>query len=462
MLEPENNPNPSFMVDPPRLLRFLMAKRLGRVANTEQIAKNRDAVENKRQSEGRPHVVEYFHQVDEPYSHLMAQVLAQFAERYDIEIVPHLVRASGGRNQPELEKLAAWARRDCSLIASHYGLSFPETAGVVPEPALQEAANRALAGLGTDEFLSRIEEISTGLWSGDALDAGQTTLREAEAALDSGSARLAELNHYSGAMLYYGGEWYWGVDRLFHLEQRLRELGVSKTPGQPCLVPRPGIDVRGIDASGLDLHFFPSLNSPYTSIIYDRTIELAKTCNINFHHKPVLPMIMRGVAATPAKGAYIFFDTKREADFFGVPFGDHVTPIGEPTRQSYSLMPWARSHGKDIDLLSTLLRYAFAEGRALHKSKNIRSAVEEVGLDWAEASKHLGSEDWKPYVEKHQDEMVNGMGLWGVPSYRLHGPEGEPDLEVWGQDRLWLVAAEIQRRSSRHTDNEQTDGDTHG
>ena len=29
--------------------------------------------------------------------------------------------------------------------------------------------------------------------------------------------------------------------------------------------------------------------------------------------------------------------------------------------------------------------------------------------------------------------MVQGMGLWGVPSYRLCGPEGEPDLEVWGQ-----------------------------
>ena len=44
--------------------------------------------------------------------------------------------------------------------------------------------------------------------------------------------------------------------------------------------------------------------------------------------------------------------------------------------------------------------------------------------------------------------MVEGMGLWGVSSYRLCGPEGEPDLEVWGQDRLWLVATEIRRRAS--------------
>ena len=60
----------------------------------------------------------------------MAQVVAQFAERYDIEFVPHLIRATGGSSQPEEEKLAVWARRDCGLIAQHYGLSFPDDAGV--------------------------------------------------------------------------------------------------------------------------------------------------------------------------------------------------------------------------------------------------------------------------------------------------------------------------------------------
>ena len=448
MLEPENNTTPSYFLDPPRLLRFFLSKRFSRCANAEWKAKKRAAAEKSRKAEGRPHVVEYFHQVDDPYSHLMAQVVAQFAESYDIEVVPHLIRATGGRSQPEEEKLAVWARRDCGLIAPHYGLSFPDKAGVVPEPELQQAANRALTKLGAKDFLNQVEGISTSLWSDGSIDAGQVTVEEAEAALKAGSARLAELDHYSGAMLYYAGEWYWGVDRLFHLEERLRELGVCKEPGQPYIAPRPELDVRGVDASGLQLHFFPSLNSPYTAIIYDNTIELSRACKINLHHKPVLPMVMRGVPATPDKVAYIFFDVKRESEFLGVPFGNTVITIGEPTRQSYSLMPWAKSLGKDVELLSTLLRYAFAEGVALHKKKNIKRAVEEVGLEWKEALKHFGGEDWKPFIEKHQDEMVEGMGLWGVPSYRLCGPDGEPDLEVWGQDRLWLVAAEIRRRAS--------------
>jgi 2-hydroxychromene-2-carboxylate isomerase len=159
-------------------------------------------------------------------------------------------------------------------------------------------------------------------------------------------------------------------------------------------------------------------------------------------------MIMRGVAATSVKGRYIFFDTKREAEFFNVPFGPCVTPIGTPTRRSYSLLPWAKTKGKDVPLLSKLLNLAFAQGVGLHKLKNIRRAVEEVGLDWQEAKQHLDSADWKVITEQNQDEMVDGMGLWGVPSYRLSGPDGESDLAVWGQDRLWLVAAEIRRRAA--------------
>ena len=38
------------------------------------------------------------------------------------------------------------------------------------------------------------------------------------------------------------------------------------------------------------------------------------------------------------------------------------------------------------------------------------------------------------------------MGLWGVPSYRLVGRNGETLLALWGQDRLWVVAKEIQKQ----------------
>ncbi|WP_109354523.1 DsbA family protein [Sphingorhabdus sp. EL138] len=445
MLEPDKNPNPRLMVDPPSWLRHLMRRQFDKVTDLKQVIKRREKAEKKRQRSGDPHIVEYFHQLDDPYSHLTAQVLAVFAERYDVVIKPHLIRASGGKNQPEMEKLAQWARRDAELIAPYYGLTFPKDAPIQPSVGNQMACALSLSAKSGEEFVAALFDESVGLWSGKARNEidGSTI----DAILDKGSARLAELGHYSGATFYYAGEWYWGADRLFHLEQRLRDLGACKAPDLPFICPRPDIDVSGVDASGLMLDFYPSLNSPYTSIIYDRTITLKNECGIRFNHKPVLPMIMRGVPATRAKGMYIIFDTKREGEFLGVPFGPMITPIGEPTRQAYSLLPWAVQQGKDEALMSSLLAHAFAKRIGLHTRKGMKRAVEAAGLDWQEAQQYLGSEDWKPMVERHQDEMVKGLGLWGVPSYRLSGTDGEPDLAVWGQDRLWLIAAEIRRRA---------------
>jgi 2-hydroxychromene-2-carboxylate isomerase len=247
-------------------------------------------------------------------------------------------------------------------------------------------------------------------------------------------------------MFHYGGEWFWGVDRLFYLEQWLRDLGACRDPALPYICPRPAIDVSGVDASALTLDFYPSLNSPYTAIIYDRTIAMARECGIKLNHKPVLPMVMRGVPATPRKGAYIVFDAKRESEHLGTRFGPVLFPVGEPTRQIYSLFPWARTQGKDIALLSAALQLAWTEAAPLHRMHGIRSAVERAGLDWAEAQRHLGTDGWKDETARNQLEMTEELGLWGVPSYRLRGDDGEPDLCVWGQDRLWLIAAEIRRR----------------
>lgn len=454
MLEPENNPNPSIMVDPPGWLRTLMSRRvLGRVAAEGAIQAQREKAEAKRRKRGAPHVVDYFHQLDDPYSHLAAQVLATFAARYDIVVRLHLIRATGGTCQPEGEKLAVLARRDAELVAPHLGLSFPSQSGMVPDADAQRLAGRALAASGDEARIATIASVSEALWSGDQRALAEfaeqgASAAELDAALDAGSARLAKYLHYSGAMFYYGGEWYWGVDRLFHLENRLRELGVCKEPEAPLIAPRPSADVSGVDASRLRLDFYPSLNSPYTSIVFDRTIALKDACGIEFHHKPVLPMVMRGVPAPRPKARYIIFDTKREGDFEGVPFGNLIMPIGTPTRRAYSLLPWAISQGKDEALMSSLLSHAFARGVGLHKEAGMRKAIEAAGLDWSEAQKVIGDEAWKAMVEKNQDEMVDGLGLWGVPSFRLSGPEGEEDLAVWGQDRLWLVAAEIRRRAS--------------
>ena len=38
-----------------------------------------------------------------------------------------------------------------------------------------------------------------------------------------------------------------------------------------------------------------------------------------------------------------------------------------------------------------------------------------------------------------------GFGSWGVPTFRLLDARGNTVVWAWGQDRLWLIAREIQR-----------------
>ena len=82
-----------------------------RFARTTLLAQRAKA-EKARLASGRPHEVYYFHQLDDPYSHLMAQALPRFLARYNIELKPHVVSHPADSAAPEREKLVAYSRVD--------------------------------------------------------------------------------------------------------------------------------------------------------------------------------------------------------------------------------------------------------------------------------------------------------------------------------------------------------------
>jgi 2-hydroxychromene-2-carboxylate isomerase len=437
--------------EPSWLRRWLTSRMMRRLADPRARARARARAEAARRQRGEPHRVEYFHQLDDPYSELAAQVLERLLATYDIELVPQLVRAERGANTPEPELLAAYARRDAALVAPHYGLVFPEHAAA-PAAEQVQLAERVLAAVAPREFAATARTVGAALWGGDgarlaalAAERGAASEAEASARANAGSTRRHALGHYSGAMFWYGGEWYWGVDRLYHLEHRLRELGAARHGGTPLIAPRPAIEAPADCAgSGLVLECYASLRSPYTSIIYYRALELARACGVHFALRPVLPMVMRGVPATRAKGMYIFFDTAREAETLRLRWGHARDPIGEPVRRVYSLLPWAHSRGRAEALFGAALHAAFFKGIDLGSERGLRFTLTASGLPWNEAKARLGTREWQEECERNRQAMY-AAGLWGVPAFRLLDASGTERLAVWGQDRLWLVAREIAR-----------------
>ena len=419
--------------NPPAPLRYLTSLAERRVVT--RYRKRQDAI---RASAKPPFRLDYFHQVDDPHSHLVASAMSRINSTYPVDIHGHVVSPPDTMNAPEPSLLKKYALRDAEQIAPHYGLTLHKTDASAADIDRCEVE---LSSIPQDQFLETAASFGTLV----APNPRTAATRPTSQATREGNALRRRLGHFSSATAFFEGNWYWGMDRLYLLETLLCEL--CGRPPSILLFPRPS-ESGPVDASALTLEVFPSLRSPYTAIGFDRAMTLAKSTGVKLHIRPVLPMVMRGVPATMSKGRYILTDTAREADAYGIPFGHLYDPIGAPVRRAYSIYPWARSMHREIEFLSSFLVNVFSRGVNAATNHGLRQIVEYAGLPWNEATKHLGTNQWMVEIEENQRVLVDELGLWGVPSFRLQDTEGH-SFCTWGQDRIWLVATEMKRFSSR-------------
>lgn len=434
------------------LTRTIRSALMRRFADPALRERRRAAAERHRRRQGRPHEVLYFHQVDDPYSQLAAQALKPLLARYDIALRPKVVAAPTPIAIHAQDLWDRWAESDCGAIAPYYGLEFAKSAG--PPDAASTQAARALAVSRQDaaDFADTAMALTRALRAADRaslsrLCAGLPERADADKVLADNFRLRHRLGHYLGAMFHYEGEWYWGVDRLHYLEARLDALGARRRDAPPGpsvqLTRRAPERIEG--ATRLKLEFFASLRSPYTQLAYARVADLCRRYPLDLTTRPVIPMMMRGVKADRRKGMYILRDAQREAERLGVPFGNIWDPFGAPVLRAYSLFPWARERGREFAYMKEYSYAVWGERVDAGTEAGLRTIVERAGLDWNEARQRLDNRDWEAGIEGNVRDMI-AAGSWGVPTFRLSGPQGAGDFTVWGQDRLWLIEEEIARR----------------
>jgi 2-hydroxychromene-2-carboxylate isomerase len=418
---------------------LLMPAITARLLSRGRLLAQRRQAEAVRVRRGEPHRVHYFHQVDDPYSALAAAALPAMRARYDVEIVAHVVGPPPDAAAPERDKLVAYSRKDAQLLARRWGLDFRD-GGAQPSARDLDLAARLLVAAAEDgTFVDEAGRVGAWLWrdvsrAGEAI-APAPALTTAEAASNIAAAQTLRerMGHYLGAMFFYAGEWYWGLDRLYHLEQRLQDLGAQRAAVSDLLYP-PSLDLSSprplVDAPVID--FFLSLRSPYTAIVAQRVFDLGRLTGAPVRLRFVLPMVMRGLPVPPAKRMYISRDAAREAYVRGIPFGRLNDPVGRPTERGLALIPFAEKLGRGQSYLLSFMRGVWAEGIDAGSDRGLRKIVERADLPWNEARQALADEGWRQTAEANRAEMF-ALGLWGVPSLRVR------DTAVWGQDRLWVV-----------------------
>lgn len=439
------------------LVRAVRSAIMRRMADPGLRDRRRQRAERVRRRESRPHEVWYFHQADDPHSQLAAQALAPFLDRYDVCLRPRVVALPTPIAIHEGKLWRAWARRECAEMAPYYGLDCADP-GHEPQADLVDRARRTLLNLeDSPAFADAAVAVGAALRREDRGALARLAATHGTLSPDAAAERMARnfalrhrLGHYLGAMFYYAGEWYWGIDRLHYLEARLDALG-ARRPGAPAggsvtLKRRAPATLESRER--MTLEFFCSLRSPYTHLAYDRVADLRRRYPVDLVVRPVLPMMMRGVKADRRKGQYILFDTQREAQRLGVPFGNIWDPFGDPVRRAYSLFPWAQERGRGFEYLHAYSRAVWSERVDAWSEAGLRLIVERAGLPWAEARERLDTRDWEATMERNVQDML-AAGSWGVPTLRLPATDAAAAFTVWGQDRLWLVEEEIARRLGR-------------
>ena len=393
----------------------------------------------------RPEVL-YFHQPDDPYSQLTAQILPDLQARYDIDIKVMLVNQPADEMAPERLALQRYGRRDAAAIAPYHGLQFTDT-GQQPSDSSLKLARRTLAA--SSNLVKAAAEIGAAYWSDDTDKLDRTAMvsdDQTERVFIEGTRLRAQLGHYLGATFYFEGEWYWGMDRLPYLEERLANSGLRLSGCRQIsdFQSRPEFMAAPSNGKRLTVEFYPSARSPYTAVAMAEILDMPNHYPVDVKVRPVLPMVMRNLPVPVKKGFYILADTKREADRIGVPFGKIADPVGEPVRRVYSLFSWADAQGKGGQLLKAFTDLAWSEGVDAGSDAGLKTACERAGLAWDEAAEIVGNSDWEIWAEENRLQMMKS-DLWGVPSFRLLDENGEELFSAWGRDRIWLLAHEIQK-----------------
>lgn len=406
----------------------------------------------KRKLTFRPHVISVFLQIDDPYSYLLSHYLPLLAAQYkNIELRYHLCQALRHEFMPAPDMLAEYAPMECELLAKEFGVPFLDKGDTPVVEHRRDLLDFLADEEGEEDFNENFREALSVYWRGDTegvdrlLRRPQPSRPDTNILISQNQQLLRKLGHYSTATMHYAGEWYWGADRLHYLTERLDALGLNRWPEQNAELASlkqakqlslPGA-VPGTAENLPPLEMFHSFRSPYSYLALQRSFDIADAFGLKLEVKPVLPMVMRGMAVPKAKLLYIVKDACREAQRLGIPFGKMVDPLGRGAERCIAAFYYAKSQGRERDFLLAAGKAIWAEGVDVAEDEGMTHVAERSGLFWPELKAALSLDDWRAAAEENRAVMTEA-GVWGVPSFKVGA------LILWGQDRDWLLARKIE------------------
>ena len=411
-----------------------------------------------RKIKGQPHKVLFFYRFDDPYSQILLSILSKLTPDYpDISFAIYIINSTADDVTPDRDALKCYSLNDSIAIAPYFDIEFSIKNKPPSEQQIELAHHILLDSDSPITDISKVVKLSQLLWQHRLPDddkninaelnkqyTGALSRPAIQKRLQHNHALLRRKGHYNSAMLYYAGEWYWGVDRLPYLLERLNNLNLKSNKSIAHYHFRRTASSSSHSFKSLPktqaLKLFFSFRSPYSYLALGRTIALAKKYQLTLNINIVLPMVMRGLSVPNTKKMYIFKDAAREALSLNIPFGKANDPLGTGVENCIALFYYAKLHQKEQQFILNITQGIWSNGLDTTDLKQLEAVVTISGLNWSEAKQALQGNTWRTIVEKNRQAMVE-LGLWGVPSFEFD------DFHCWGQDRLWLLEEVIKLKA---------------
>ncbi len=400
-----------------------------------------------------PRTLALYVDIAEPWSYVAAQATQRLVEAYGVELEVHVVTPPAADVDPHPLLRAKHAVRDTRQLADYWDIEFPGKKEADPG-SVRDASTVLIRDRPAKDQLRAVIELGGALWANDkkALAKlmgawGNESHGSIAPILNANYAELRKAGHYMGGMLHYGGEWYWGIDRLPYLERALaHDLGREVAH---VVVPRPE-SARGPEKIAevpegkqpqpLACEMWFSFRSPYSYLALEQIEGVLAPYQVPLRLHPMYPMVNRGAQLPGVKRMYIVRDAKREADRLNIPFGELCDPLGPAVDNCLAVSYWADQRGALLAFAKSAMRGIWSEARDMAQYVDLRYVVERAGLPWDEAKAALGNPEAVKWANANATDLAV-FGLWGVPSIKCG------DFVAWGQDRLPLLADRLRRNA---------------
>jgi 2-hydroxychromene-2-carboxylate isomerase len=191
-----------------------------------------------------------------------------------------------------------------------------------------------------------------------------------------------------------------------------------------------------------------SFRSPYSYLVTPDLLRLRDDYDVDVCMRIVYPIAIRNPSlvfdpSNPNKSRYIVLDSRRRAEFLGMPFQLPARPdpiVQDPAtlavaaEQPYihrlsALGVEAQRRGRGLEYVVEVSALIFGGTEGWDQGEHLKDAVARAGLDLGELDAAIEGGDQLEEVERNQQALTEA-GHWGVPTMVLR------DEPFFGQDRI--------------------------